>query len=177
MMHVLNEADRDRLNRHFIDKPVSHDIVDYLIHFVNNKPLSVASSSSTEFDDENMDDLSNVEAFILNLVKRMIPVDISKISKYKGTIESWIHYENDYDEDGDISVRKDAEQWDETDVVYTCVFWLEQDGHVMYEKNNQTRKDEIVKGMVMLFDGETTYIPYTGNGYQRYIIVQFVTES
>jgi hypothetical protein len=101
----------------------------------------------------------------------MIPVETSS---YKGTIESWIHYEND--DDDEISVRKDVEQWD-TDVVYTCVFWLEQDGHVMYEKDNQTHKDEIVKGMAMSFDGETMYIPYIGNGYQRYIIVQLVLES
>jgi hypothetical protein len=176
MTHALNESERDRLNRYFIDKPVSHDIVEYLLHFVNNKPLSVASSS-TEFDDESMDDLSNTEMFILDLAKKMIPVETSP-SPYKGTIESWIHYENDDgDDESNISVRKDAEQWDDTDIVYTCVFWLEQGGHVMYEKNNQTHKDEIVKGMVMLFDGETTYIPYIGKGYQRYIIVQLVTDS
>lgn len=175
MMHVLKEAERDLLNRHFIDTPVSHDIADYLLHFVNNKPLSVASSS-TEFDNENMDELSNVEVFILELAKKMIPGETT-IHTYKGTIESWIHYENDDENGGDISVRKDAEQWDETDIIYTSIFWLEQDGHVMYEKNNQTHKNEIVKGMAMLFDGETTYIPYIGNGYQRYIIVQLVTES
>ena len=138
MMHVLKEAERDLLNRYFIDKPVTHD----------------------------------VKVFILNLAKKMIPVETSM---YKGTIESCIHYEND-DENSNITVRKDAEQWD-ADIIYTCVFWLERDGHVMYEKNNQTHKDEIVKGMVMLFDGETTYIPYIGNGYQRYIIVQLVMDS
>lgn len=137
MIHVLNETERDRLNRYFTDKPVTHD----------------------------------VKVFIYDLAKKMIP---DETSRYKGTIESLIHYEND--DDDEIRVRKDIEQWD-TDVVYTCVFWLEQDGHVMYEKNNQTHKDEIVKGMAMSFDGETTYIPYIGNGYQRYIIVQLVLES
>ena len=151
-MHVLKEAERD-----------------LLLHFVNNKSLSI-ESSSTKFD-ENM---SNVKVFILELAKKMIP-DETTTRIYKGTIESCIHYEND-DENGNISVRKDAEQWD-ADIIYTCVFWLEQDGHVMYEKNNQTHKTEIVKGMVMLFDGETTYIPYIGKGYQRYIIVQLVMES
>lgn len=177
----FNDETREYFTNYFLEKPCTPSVMDYLLYNVFDKPFSMASSSCEFDENDEKNNISQMEAFIIRVAKKYLH-HYHFLSReddpVKGMIEAWIHNrEDDENENIEYPVRNvhDLFDIDENENVYTVLFWLKKGGIMEYgyseesfeefdgKEENKKYTISIDQNMVMILPDYVYFKPYVND--------------